>query len=102
MGRPDRTSGRPCSFCFDHFPLLLLSMIGDTDLWWIPCESSCLRPTWPFLPWPRGSSGLSPQALPALASWGPVVDLWRYPLKTTVVLGKKTSYLANLHQIWPG
>jgi CAAX protease family protein len=27
-----------------------------------------------------------PQAVPALASWGPVVDLWLYPLKTTVVL----------------
>ena len=27
------------------------------------------------------------QVAPALASWGPIIDLWLYPLKTTVVLG---------------
>jgi CAAX prenyl protease-like protein len=84
MGRLDRKSGRPFSL-LRSLPRLLLSARQDTNRWVIP-RVLPFAAYMAFLALAEGVAWLN-QAAPTLAAWGPAIDLWLYPVKTTVVLG---------------
>ena len=102
MGRLDRTSGRPFSFCFDHFPLLLLSMIGDTDLWWDPLRVLLFAAYMAFLALAEGVVWFVPPGFTRPRFLGTGRRPLALPFENDGGSREEDLVPCQLHQIWPG
>jgi hopene-associated glycosyltransferase HpnB len=86
-------------------PLLVLTMIGLTVVWWVPAVAALWGGGWPGAPWPR-AAGLAAFSLGAL-SFAPTLRRYRMnPLRSLalplIALFYMAATLASAFRYWRG